>query len=105
MSFGVIHKVRTLRFRNSRPPLPPVRAHTLLAYTPYPPSTSVRLVFFKEDITEINFANYYQSKNHKHRYKIKKLLDKLSKNVESKHHKEPCDRVCAFALYRRDENG
>ena len=40
-------------------PLPPVRAHTLLAYTPPPPSTGVRILFFKEDMTEIYFVNYY----------------------------------------------
>ena len=51
--FGVIHKVRTLRFLNFRPqppspssPRPPVRAHTLLAYIP-PPSMSVRILFQK----------------------------------------------------------
>ena len=65
-------KVRTVRLRNFRPP-PPVRAHTLLAYTP---STSVLIVFFKEDMTEMYFTNYYQSENHRQRYKIKKLLYK-----------------------------
>ena len=40
-------------------PLPPVRAHTLLACTPPHPSTSVRILFFKEDMTEIYFVNYY----------------------------------------------
>ena len=51
--FGVIHKVRTLRFRNFRPQPPspssphtPVRVHTLLAYIP-PPSMSVRILFQK----------------------------------------------------------
>ena len=38
---GVIHKVRTLGFRNFRLPFPPVRALTLLAYTPSPPSHTV----------------------------------------------------------------
>ena len=60
-----------LRFRNFKPP-PPVRSHTLLAYTPSHPNTSVRILFFK-DVAEIYFVNYYQSKKHKQRYKIKKL--------------------------------
>ena len=34
-------------------PLPPVRAHRLLAYTPLRPSTSVRILFFKEYMTDI----------------------------------------------------
>ena len=37
---------------------------------------SVRILLFKEDMTEIYFVNYYQSKNHKQRYKTKKLLYK-----------------------------
>ena len=47
-------------------PRPPVRAHTLLAY-------------FK-DMAQTNFANYYQSKNHKQCYKIKELMYKAIKN-------------------------
>ena len=36
------------------PPLPPVRAHTLLTYNTSPPTrTSVRIVLFKEDMTDI----------------------------------------------------
>ena len=68
----VINKVCTLRFRNFRPP-PPVRAHTLLAYTPLPPppNISVRILFFK-DITESYSTNYYQSRYHKQRSKIRK---------------------------------
>ena len=46
------------------PPFHSVRAHTLLAYTPSPP------------LWHAYFANYYQSKNHKQRYKIKKILFK-----------------------------
>ena len=45
---GVNHKVRTLRFCNFRH-LPAVRAHTLFP----PPSRSVRIVLFKEDMTDI----------------------------------------------------
>lgn len=44
---------------------------------PPPPNTSVRTLFFKEDVVEIYFANYYQSNNHKLRYKIKKQLYKV----------------------------
>ena len=35
-------------------------------------------------MTEIYFANYYQLKNPKHRYKIEKLLDKAIKNYQMK---------------------
>ena len=48
-----------------------------LAYTiSSPPCTSVQIVFFNKDMTEIYFANYYESKNHRQRYKIKRLLYK-----------------------------
>ena len=40
----VIHKALTFSFRNFRP----VRTHTLLAYTPLFPSTSVRILFLKK---------------------------------------------------------
>ena len=52
-----------------------VPAHTLLAYTTSP-KVSAQILFFKEDIAEIYFVNYYQSKNQKQRFKIKKLLYK-----------------------------
>ena len=42
------------------------------------------------------FVNYYQSKNHKQRYKTKELLYKLSENVNSKHQEELRHRSCAF---------
>ena len=61
-----MHKVRKLKFRNFSPPsLPPVRAHTILAYTPSPSSTRVRILFFKGDSQRYIFVNYYQSKDHK----------------------------------------
>ena len=48
-----------------------------LAYTiSSPPCTSVQIVFFNKDMTEIYFANYYESKSHRQRYKIKRLLYK-----------------------------
>ena len=49
------------------------------ASSPPPPflvSSYAPVLPLKKDITEIYFVNYYQSKNHKHRYKIKKLLYK-----------------------------
>ena len=71
---GVIHKVSELRFPNFRPPSPCTctYAFCLQPLSP-PPSMSVRISFFKEDMTIIYFVNYYQPKNH-NRYKIKKLL-------------------------------
>ena len=33
------------------------------------------------------------------------LYSTLSKNVESKHEKEPWGEVCTFQLYRREGNG
>ena len=56
-----IHKVRRLRFRHFRPP--PVRAHTLLAYTTSPPSRSVRILFFKEGIYFANSINQRTTNN------------------------------------------
>ena len=69
---GVIQKVRTVRFRNFRRPSP-LYLHIRCSL---PFSTSVRIVFFKEDMTKIYLANYYKSKNLKKRYKIKKQLHK-----------------------------
>ena len=40
-------------------------------------------------MTELYFANYYQSKNHKQHYKIKRLMYKSKENVESKQQKSP----------------
>ena len=53
-----IHKVCTLRFCNS--------GYPSLCTCTYIFSTSVRIVFFKEVMAGISFANYYQPKNHKH---------------------------------------
>ena len=71
-SLGVIQEVRTVRFRNFRHPSP-LYVHIRCSL---PSSTSVRIVFFKEDMTKIYFANYYKPKNLKKRYKIKKQLYK-----------------------------
>ena len=38
-----------------------------------PPITNIKILFYKEDMTEMYFVNYYHSKNHKHCYNIKKL--------------------------------
>ena len=65
----------------------PPRANTRLVYIPSPSSTSVRTLFFKEDMTGIYFVNYYQSKNHK-RYKIKKLLYKAIGKMSNQNFKK-----------------
>ena len=67
-----------LRLCNFRPLSPPVRAHTLLAYT-FPlrlsmivRNTIVQIIFLKEEITDI----FSELLSIKQRYKIKKLLYK-----------------------------
>ena len=77
---GVIQKVRTVRFRNFRRPSP-LYLHIRCSL---PFSTSVRVVFFKEDMTKIYLANYYKSKNLKKRYKIKKQLHKANGKCQIK---------------------
>ena len=71
---GAIHKVRPLKFCNLDSP-PPIRPHTLLTYSPFP-LVRVYGYYFLKEIWQIYFVNYYQSKNHKQRYRIKKLLCK-----------------------------
>ena len=64
--FRVIHKVRTFRFRNFRPLCRCTYTYAFILH-PFPSSTSVRLLFFKEDMThlsQIYFVNHCQSKNH-----------------------------------------
>ena len=71
----VIHEVRTSYF---------VILDTPSSWTctcafslhPLPFSMSVRILTFKEDMTETYFVNYFQSKNHKKRYKKEKLMCK-----------------------------
>ena len=63
-TLGVIHKVRALRFRNFKPSLPLCTCTYAFSLHPLPP------------LWHVYFANYYQSKNHKQRYKIKKILFK-----------------------------
>ena len=98
-TYGIIHKVRNLRFRNFIP-CPPVRVKTLLNFTPLhppplPPSTSVRTIFLKKTwqrYTLWNFVNYYNSKNHK----IKRLLYKAIRKCLIIHQDEAWDQKCAI---------
>ena len=87
-TYRVIHEISTLRLGDFRPPPhthTPVYARALLAYTPSHPSTSTQI----EYMTSTYFAKHYQSKNHKKRYKMKRLLTKPSKNIESKYPEIP----------------
>ena len=68
LAFGVIHKERTLRFRNFRMTSSPC-TYTY-ALNLHPSTHRDNLL----SLTEICLVNYYQSKNHKQGYKIKKLL-------------------------------
>ena len=82
---GVIHKVRTLRFRNFRR-LFSLYVHIHLKPTPLsPPRTSVGISFFIRDMIGIYFVSYYQSKDQKQCY-----------NLTSKHQDEPWDQGFAF---------
>ena len=60
---GVIHKVRTLRIRIFRP-LPCGTCTCTFSLHLLAPTTSVQILFFKEDMTEIDLVNSYESKNH-----------------------------------------
>ena len=85
-TFGIIHKVRNLRFRNFIP-YPPVRVQTLL--------TSVRTIFLKKTwqrYTLWNFVKYYNSKNHK----IKRLFYKAIRKCLIIHQDEAWDQKCAI---------
>ena len=68
-------------------------------------NASVRILFFKKNMTEKCFVNCYQSKNHKKRYKINKLLRKI---IEKCQIKTPIralkDGGCAFYLYVGEGN-
>ena len=59
-------------------------AHALLAYTPSPLVLAYVHHFFKRNMAKIYFANFYQSKHRKQRYKIKKLLYKGIKKFQIK---------------------
>ena len=81
----VIRKVCKLRNLLFQTLLPPCTCTYAISLHPlFPHSTNVRIVFLKEDMTDIYFANYHQSKNLKQRYKIKKLLSKAIKKCRMK---------------------
>ena len=90
-TYRVIHEISTLKFGDFRPPPPsppthtPVYARALLVYTPSHPSTIAQI----EDMTSTYFAKHYQSKNHKKRYKMKRLLYKAIKKYRIKIPKGP----------------
>ena len=65
-----------LRSRNFRPPFPNCTCTNDFILHPLAPSMSIPISISKEDMAEMYFVNYYESKNHKQRYKIKKLLYK-----------------------------
>lgn len=71
--YVVIHKVRTVIFRNFRPPFPHVRAHTLLSYKPSPQVQAHGYCFLKK--MRQKYILDIQLKNHVPR-KIKKILYK-----------------------------
>ena len=66
-------------------PFPAAHAHTFLAYTLLPLSTSIRILFFKEGMTGTHFVNYYQSKN------TNNNCTKLLQNVDPKQQEELWD--------------
>ena len=48
----------------------------------------------------MHFVNYFKSKNHKQRYKTKKLLYKaIVKYWKKNNQEQPWDRGCTFWLY------
>ena len=59
-ALGVIHKVRTLRFHNFRLP-PPCMCTYAFSLHPLPPSTSVRILFFGEDLTTLQNKLLYKA--------------------------------------------
>lgn len=71
--YVVIHKVRTVIFRNFRSPFPHVRAHTLLSYKPSPQVQAHGYCFLKK--MRQKYILDIQLKNHVPR-KIKKILYK-----------------------------
>ena len=74
---SICYLKKFLKFQTPfRSTLPSCTCKYTFSLQPLPLITIIKILFFKEDMTEIYFVNYYQSKNRKHRYKIKKLLYK-----------------------------
>ena len=70
-----VHKVHMLVISDPFPIHPPsLYVQIRFPSTPLPPITIIKILFYKEDMTEMYFVNYYQSKNHKHCHNKKKLL-------------------------------
>ena len=68
-------------------------------------NASVRILFFKENMTEKCFVSCYQSKNHKKRYKINKLMWKTIGKCQIKTPIRTLkDGGCAFYLYVGEGN-
>ena len=81
-----------------------VCAYALLAYAPSPLVRAYVYRFFKRNMTEIYFVNFYQSKHRKQRYKIKKLLYKGIKKCQIKTPRRALgSRVCLLTLRKRWE--
>ena len=74
MDTGVIHKLRTLRFCNFRFPLSHCTYTKAFSLHPSPLVRTYKY-YLLEKIWQR--YHYYQSKNHKQHYKIKKLLCKI----------------------------
>ena len=75
---GIERKVFANRFCHFRSLLPSYTCGYAFSLHSLSLSTSVRILIFKEDMTEIYFANSLQSKNYKQRYKIKNSYRKFS---------------------------
>ena len=59
------------------------------AYTLFPfLATRGRIVFYKEDITNVYFANYYQSKNHNSLFKNKETTGQSYRKISNKNTKK-----------------
>ena len=98
--YGVIHNVCMLRFCDFRLPTPPPLAFPFPLYmhlcfwstSPHPPSPSIQIVHCKLLYILWITANQ-RTTNIK---KWRNYCAKLSKNIASKHQKEPWDQVYAF---------
>ena len=104
MTLAVIHKVRTLRFRDFRPSLSPVSGNALLAYTSVLLVPALGYYFLKKiwqiSMTDTYFVNYQQWKNHKQRYKIEKLLYKAIGKCQIKTPRRDLESSLCFLTVR-----